>query len=81
MSIHSNYAIVSINKTEERQSPQEAEPACMWKQQPRFLLFISSNERCHTTDAPKRMSGTTFSNLNKIQSKIPEDQKSTTTQC
>jgi len=40
-------------------------------------LFISSNEWCHTTDAPKRMSGTPFANVNNIHvhSMITEDQK------
>jgi len=42
-------------------------------------LFISGNERCHTIDAPKRMSGTLFLNVNDIQSMIPEDQKNITT--
>jgi len=44
-------------------------------------LFISSNEWCHTTDAPERMSGTPFSNVNNIHvhSMIPEDQKNMTT--
>ena len=44
--------------------------------------FISSNERCHTTDAPLRMNGTPFSNVNNIHvhSMIPEDQKNMTTQ-
>jgi len=28
-------------------------------------LFISGNERCHTTDAPYRMSRTLFSSVNK----------------
>ena len=43
-------------------------------------LFISSNECCHTTDAPQRMSGTPFSNVNNIHvhSMIPEDQKNMT---
>ena len=36
-------------------------------------LFISGNERGHTTDAPERMSGTFFTNVNK--SMIPEEQK------
>ena len=38
-------------------------------------LFISGNEWCHTTDAPLRMSGTSFSNVNNIhvQSMIPDD--------
>ena len=42
--------------------------ACTRKQQPRFLLklFISSNEWCHITDAPQRMSETPFSNVNNI---------------
>jgi len=43
-------------------------------------LFNSGNERCHTTDAPLRMSGTPFLNVNNIQSIIPEDQKNITTQ-
>jgi len=45
-------------------------------------LFISSNELCHTTDAPKRMGGSPFSNVNNIHvhSMIPEDQKHITTQ-
>ena len=45
-------------------------------------LFIISNEWCHTTDAPWRMSGTPFSNVNNIHvhSMIPEDQKNMTTQ-
>ena len=30
-----------------------------------FMMFISGNETCHTTDAPKRMSRTIFSNVNK----------------
>jgi len=44
--------------------------------------FICSNEWCHTTDAPWRMSGTRFSNVNNIHvhSMIPEDQKNMTTQ-
>ena len=29
-------------------------------------LFISSNKSCHTTDAPQRMSGTLFSNVNNM---------------
>ena len=37
------------------------------------------NEKCHSTDYPKRMSGTLFSNFNNIQSMIPEDQKKKTT--
>jgi len=39
--------------------------------------FISSNEWCHTTDAPYRMSGTPFSNVNNIHvhSMMHEDQK------
>jgi len=45
-------------------------------------LFSSSYEWCHTTDAPLRMSGTPFSNVNKIHvhSMIPEDQTNITTQ-
>jgi len=45
-------------------------------------LFISSNKWCHTTDAPSRMSGTPFSNVNNIHvhSMIPGDQKNITTQ-
>jgi len=31
-------------------------------------LFISGNKRFHTTDAPLRMSGTLFSNVNSMQS-------------
>jgi len=44
--------------------------------------FIRSNEECHTTDAPSRMSGTPFSNVNNIHvhSMIPEDLKNMTTQ-
>ena len=44
-------------------------------------LFISGNEWCHTTDAPKRMSRTPFSNVNNIHvhSMIPEDQKNART--
>jgi len=38
-------------------------------------LLISGNERGHPTDAPQRMSGTLFSNVNKIQAMIPEDQE------
>jgi len=30
-----------------------------------LMMFISGNEICHTTDAPKRMSRTIFSNVNK----------------
>jgi len=33
-------------------------------------LFISSDERCHTTDATLRKSGTLFSNVNNIQSML-----------
>jgi len=43
-------------------------------------LFISGNEKCHTTDSPKRMNGTLFSNVDKIQSIIPENQKNITSQ-
>jgi len=43
-------------------------------------LFISGNERCHTTDAPERISETLFSNVNNIQSMIFDDQKNKTTQ-
>jgi len=45
-------------------------------------LFMSSNELCHTTDAPLRMSGTPFSNVNNIHVHfmIIEDQKKITTQ-
>ena len=43
-------------------------------------LFISGNKKCHTTDAPERMDGTLFSNMNNIQSMIPEGQKNKTTQ-
>jgi len=43
-------------------------------------LFISGFEIFHTTDAPLRMSGTPFSNVNNIQSVIFEDQKNITTQ-
>jgi len=41
-------------------------------------LFISSNEWCHTTDAPKRISGTPFLNVNNthVHSMVPEDQRS-----
>jgi len=44
--------------------------------------FISSNEWCHTTDAPQRMTETPLSNVNNInvRSMIPEDQKNMTTQ-
>jgi len=44
-----------------------------------YKLFISSNERCPTTDAPWRMSGTLFLNVNNIQSMIPDDQKNIST--
>jgi len=37
--------------------------------------FIIGKERCHTTNAHKRMSGTLFSNVNNIKSMIPEGQK------
>ena len=40
-------------------------------------MFISNNERCHTTDAPERMCGTLFANVNNIQSMIPVDQNQT----
>jgi len=40
-----------------------------------LLMLFNGNKRCHTTDAPKRMSGTPFLNVNNIQSMIPEDQK------
>jgi len=43
-------------------------------------IIISGNERCHTIDAPSRMSETSFSNVNNKQSMIPEDQKNITTQ-
>ena len=36
-------------------------------------LFNSGNERCHTTDASERKSGTLYSNVNNIHSMIPED--------
>ena len=41
-------------------------------------LIINGNERCPTNDAPLRMSGTIFSNVNNIQFMIPEDQKNHT---
>ena len=42
--------------------------------------FISSIESCHTTDAPYRMSGTPFSNVNNVNvhSMIPEKKNMTT---
>jgi len=43
-------------------------------------LFINGYKKRHTTGAPKCMSETLFSNVNKIQSMIPEDQKNITTQ-
>jgi len=45
-------------------------------------MFISGNERCHTTDAPSSQfpSGTRFSNVNNIQPMIPDDRKNITTQ-
>jgi len=43
-------------------------------------LIISGNRRFHTTDAPYYMSETLFSNVNNIQSMIPEDQKNITSQ-
>jgi len=43
-------------------------------------MLISADERCQTTDALLRMSGTLFSNVNNIQSMIPEDQKYITIQ-
>ena len=42
-------------------------------------LVISGDERCHTTDAPYRMSGTLSLNIISTQSMIPEDQKNITT--
>ena len=53
-----------------------------WKMPGSVLLklFIGGNERCHTTDIPFRMSGTLFSNVNNIQSIIPDDQKNITIQ-
>jgi len=45
-------------------------------------LFICGNERCHTTYASKRMSGTPCLNVNNIHvhSMIPEEQNNITTQ-
>ena len=43
-------------------------------------LFIRGNERCHTTDPHHTTSAwAEFSNVNNIQSMIPEDQKHITT--
>jgi len=36
-------------------------------------LYISGNERCHTTDAPSTWAELLFSNVNNIHSMIPED--------
>jgi len=36
-------------------------------------LLMRGNERCHTTDALYRLSGTLFLNVNKIQFMIPEE--------
>ena len=41
-------------------------------------MFINSNERCHTTGADKRMSGSLFSNVNNIHFMILAVQKKTT---
>ena len=39
-----------------------------------LLKLLNGNERCHTTDPlPPVQSRTLFSNVNKIQSMIPED--------
>jgi len=36
-------------------------------------LFINGTERCHTSDAPWRISGTIFSNVNNIHFMISGD--------
>jgi len=35
-------------------------------------LFINGYEKCHSIDAPRRMSKTLFSNVNNIKSTIPQ---------
>jgi len=51
-----------------------------WEKSSLCFIKISGNERCHTTNAPHRMSGTLFSNLISTHSMIPEDQNNVTTQ-
>jgi len=43
-------------------------------------LFVSDNERCHTTTPLAQEHKSIFKNVNNIQSIIPEDQKSITKQ-
>jgi len=43
-------------------------------------LFMNGSKRCYTTDASLALGGTIFSNVNNVQSMIPEEQKITTTQ-
>ena len=70
------------NLTDERASPQKH--SLHEKTAASVLLkpFISSNEWCHTTGAPKRICGTPFSNVNNIHvhPMIPEDHNNMTTQ-
>jgi len=47
-----NTKIVKINKTNERESHQEAQPAREKASSVLIKLFISGNERSHTTAAP-----------------------------
>jgi len=43
-------------------------------------MFISGNERCHSTDTPSACEELFLSHVNNIQSMIPEDLKNITTQ-